>query len=656
MRSKKEKTEEIIKEIIKGKNKNEMGITLIALVITVIVLLILAGVTISALSGDNGILNNASLAKVSTEFAKYKEELELYKTTKLIEDIDFNPDTLTAGQKSINYEGIGEEKEGNIKTVIKDLEDRYIEKFIIINGKLYLMQIQGTSDVEIKAAKNTGIEIMPYEITEEGELVSSNVNLGLKGENGTITIPEIVTSIGDGAFRDVEGLKTIIIPGTVKEIGNYAFSGNPTLENVIMEEGVERIGEFAFEDCTGLKEIHIADSVSSIGSTCFGGCTALESINFPTSLKEIPSRMLSNCESLTEIVVPEGIEEIGSMAFQYCDKLKKITIPSTVYSIGVPLLVGVKNLETIEISENNKNYKFEDFSLMSYDGKTLYYMLQNSSNIVNLPETIEIIKQGAFENVITNSVLYIGENIKTIESMELYKFNSINVSEKNENFSSVNGSLYNKDVTTLIKYSGNESVVKLPTTVKEIKRTAFSGNKNIQQLILPEAVEVLESFAFENSSIIEIYLPNSLKNITTSIFTGVNIIVSMSEDNPNYTVVDGMYILNKDKTELIAVTKNLTSYNIPDTVEIIGTNAFYYTNNCTEIILPKNIKIIKESAFDFSANIKKIEIPSSIESIASNAFSRCNSLTQIIIDKKEGDISGAPWGCPYGLRAVMWNT
>ena len=62
------------------KIKYNKGITLIALVITIIVLLILASVTIAAISGDNGILNNASLAKVSTEFASYKEEVELYKT------------------------------------------------------------------------------------------------------------------------------------------------------------------------------------------------------------------------------------------------------------------------------------------------------------------------------------------------------------------------------------------------------------------------------------------------------------------------------------------------------------------------------------------------------------------------------------------------
>ena len=50
--------------------KKEVGITLIALVITVIVLLILAGVTIAALSGDNGILTRAKEAKEKTEQAQ----------------------------------------------------------------------------------------------------------------------------------------------------------------------------------------------------------------------------------------------------------------------------------------------------------------------------------------------------------------------------------------------------------------------------------------------------------------------------------------------------------------------------------------------------------------------------------------------------------
>ena len=69
MKKQKEKTE--------LKQKNQKGITLIALVITIIVLLILAGVSIATLMGDNGILTRASDAKEQTEIASVKEQAQL---------------------------------------------------------------------------------------------------------------------------------------------------------------------------------------------------------------------------------------------------------------------------------------------------------------------------------------------------------------------------------------------------------------------------------------------------------------------------------------------------------------------------------------------------------------------------------------------------
>ena len=65
------------------KRLNNKGITLIALVITIIVLLILAGVTIATLTGENGILTRASDAKVETRGATVEEEKELWRTNKI---------------------------------------------------------------------------------------------------------------------------------------------------------------------------------------------------------------------------------------------------------------------------------------------------------------------------------------------------------------------------------------------------------------------------------------------------------------------------------------------------------------------------------------------------------------------------------------------
>ena len=59
--------------------KNNTGITLIVLVITVIVLLILSGISITAFLGDNGIIENTDEAKVETEISQYREKLEYIK-------------------------------------------------------------------------------------------------------------------------------------------------------------------------------------------------------------------------------------------------------------------------------------------------------------------------------------------------------------------------------------------------------------------------------------------------------------------------------------------------------------------------------------------------------------------------------------------------
>lgn len=68
--------------------KNHKGVTLVALVVTIIVLIILAGVSINLVLGENGIVEKAKFAKEQTEQAKMNEEIVLNETTKYIEDIE----------------------------------------------------------------------------------------------------------------------------------------------------------------------------------------------------------------------------------------------------------------------------------------------------------------------------------------------------------------------------------------------------------------------------------------------------------------------------------------------------------------------------------------------------------------------------------------
>lgn len=135
--------------------KENLGITLIALIITIIVLLILAGVTISSLTKENGILNKADSAKFNSEIAKYKEELNL--------EI-LNEEATNLGDRS---EKINVTEGDEIKKYIPSFDKgKYEGKLIIRNDKLVYIG-QGDKEEYRKAVEN--------DLLEDGELINDEI-------------------------------------------------------------------------------------------------------------------------------------------------------------------------------------------------------------------------------------------------------------------------------------------------------------------------------------------------------------------------------------------------------------------------------------------------------------------------------------------------
>lgn len=266
----------------KLKTKENKGITLIALVVTTVVLILLAGTSINFVLGDNGIITKAQQAKMQTEFSKYKEELDLFNGKQLIENQEYQLKTLTAGKNSVSY-NTKEDNNGTIKEILTSISNKYLDKIEIIKGEIY---INTKNKSEIAAAQKAGINPNPYKI-ENGVLQSSEDNLLLVDETGTLRIPDSVTEIGDGAFSGVEGLKTIIIPGSVKRISANAFAFNSTLEKVVLSEGVEEIGTQAFNNCNKLQKIELPQSLTKIAGLAFYWCRNLQSVTIPSKVTEI---------------------------------------------------------------------------------------------------------------------------------------------------------------------------------------------------------------------------------------------------------------------------------------------------------------------------------------------------------------------------------
>ena len=626
----------------------QIGITLIALVVTIIALLILAGVAINLTIGDNGIITRAQKARLTSELATYKEELEMYEVGKELDNTGFMRDTLTAGKTKLNYNTQPEGEEGNIKTIINSISDEYLEKLEVIKGELLI----NTKDInEIKIAQSLGIEVNPYDITEEGELLSSYGNLLLMSEDGTLTIPERVTKIGEGAFSNLEGLKTIIIPGTCKEIAKNAFRNNPTLETVIMKDGVEKIGAYAFFRCTNLISIEMPDSITEVGNECFRYDTKLENVKLSNNLITLNGFVFEGCTNLKNIELPENLEQISNQCFSGTNIIE-IKLPKNLQTLSSGSSLPQK-LQTIDTSENNY-FEFKNGILYTKDLKTLVFALSNITS-VNMEESVETISSSAFEKCsyltsinLTSKVRSIGES-----AFNNSKLSRITVSSGNNYFSvDERYNLYNKDKTVLYR-NFDKGNITIKDGVQNIKRGAFINDGTITGITLPESYVGDTTTGWGTFPPINyIKLPKNVKNINKYAYYDIKSI-EVSTDNLYLNSINNEYILSEDGTELYWVKSDLIDVQIPNTVKTIKQNALMNTK-AENIVLPSSIEKIEGGIISYSTSIKKIEIQSNIKQIDTNAFSNASNLFEIVIHKEVGSISGSPWGCTIGNKAVSW--
>ena len=156
---------------------------------------------------------------------------------------------------------------------------------------------------------------------------------------------------------------------------------------------------------------------------------------------------------------------------------------------------------------------------------------------------------------------------------------AITADASNTNFASVNGVLYSKDMSVLHKYpSGKtESSFEIPSSVKNIN-----------------------DYAFSNTSLESITLPNGLEAINTGAF---------------------------DRC------KNLLSVEIPQTVKEIGMFAFQNCAKITNVVIPDQVKELKSFAFGYCINLRDVNIGASVGEIDGSAFSGCASLQSFIVSK-----------------------
>lgn len=209
------------------------------------------------------------------------------------------------------------------------------------------------------------------------------------------------------------------------------------------------------------------------------------------SVKIIGYNAFYQNNNVEELTVPESIVTIESGAFYKCYSLKKIKISESVRYIEDNVFFRCPLLKEINVDEKNKNYCDIEGVLFN-KGKNilLAYPEGREKKSYTIPDSVEKIENDAFGyNCKYLKEITFSKNIKKIGNnpFSLYSnLKNIFVDDSNQNYTSKNGILYNKDMTVLIVYPNNrnEKEYVIPSSVNRIESFSFCYKNSLQYIVI----------------------------------------------------------------------------------------------------------------------------------------------------------------------------
>lgn len=484
----------------------------------------------------------------------------------------------------------------------------------------------------------TNINALIKNVTEISEYAYQETTSTVD-EDGTLVIPEGITTIGREAFRKANGIKKIQFPMSLVSIETYAFSECSNLTEVVIPDGVISIGDGAFRICASLKKVVVPSSVVDLGNYAFAGCAALEEADVAS---DIGYRMFSDCVMLTNLTLGNTVTAIGDYAFNGCDSLERVVLPSSLTNVGeVPAIGreafrGCEKLESVAFAEN---YNQITIGESAFNGCINLSKVVFPSNLVNMDavnkvncaigaysfagctslteliglEILEGIGDYAFSNTGLTSI-YIPATLSVFGASPFLgcKLQSVELMDGNNTLMQQDGAIYDAAMTTLMLFP-----------------LGYDGDVTI-----PESVIALNDGVFAGSMIRSITLSAGLREVSANAFDGC---------------------------------VNLKKVNCEGGLVSIGKFAFRGCTSLESIEFSIALDTISSSAFQGSG-LKSVTIGVNVTLIADRAFKDCVNLESVNFDKRgtktlrvcdyafEGCVSLTGLELPWRLRDIVEKT
>lgn len=333
----------------------------------------------------------------------------------------------------------------------------------------------------------------------------------------TIEVPEFITEINTWAFKDVVVVE-IVLPTGIRTLNGFLFERCLNLRTITFRSYTPdeiHISENAFycfdvEKCVlRVPYAALADYKDDKRFDVFKYITALEGsrcLNYNDDGTEVIGCYADNCEI---IVIPEGVTCIAEDTFMDNKQITTVILPESLISIGACAFSGCTGLTSVHLKNN-----LEDIGYNAFLGTGL--------TKIEIPYSVNHVGITAF-------------------NCEMH------VSTKNPDYDDLEGVLFDYYNTKLFIY---------PSTKPDMHYD------------VPNGVSEISSFAFDDSFLLSISLPDSIKILGKYIFNGcVNLIkLTILVDDPNEIEVDEHCFngFNKKQCKLIVPKGSMAKYTSHD--------------------------------------------------------------------------------------------
>ena len=308
-----------------------------------------------------------------------------------------------------------------------------------------------------------------------------------------------------------------------------------------------------------------------------------------------------------KLVIPETVKykgtqysvtSIGQSAFRYCTGLTSVTIPNSVTSIG----------------------------------ESAFEMCTSLTSLI-IPNSVTSIGDFAFFYCYGLTSVTIGNSVTSIGEKAIYRCTGltvINVDENNTSFSSIDGVLFNKSQTELIRYpEGKQGAYTIPNSVTSIGESAFGNCTELTSVTIGNSVTSIGKWAFNDcTGLTSVIIPNSVTSIGERVFESCT---------------------------------SLISIDIPNSVTSIGQQAFEDCTGLTDIYchIEKPLTITADVFKDVPTNTCTLHVPIGSKSKykAANVWKEFNIVEDlptgiVSIDNSQLTIDNGVW---YTLNGVRLN-